>query len=355
VSGRAPTPTADRGGARDGSPLLEIRGLEVRFPVGRSLADRIRRRPGVELIALDGVDLDVRSGAAVGLVGESGCGKSTLARALVGIERPRAGAMLLGGVELDAMDRVSRARGIQMVFQDPRSSLNPRIKVGAALAEILRVHGIVPREGVDDRVIELLATVGLEGRFAAAYPSQLSGGQRQRVAIARALALEPAVLVADEPTSALDVSIQASVLNLLMDLRERLALTVLFISHDITVVRHLCERVAVMYLGRIVEEGPTSDVLRVPRHPYTASLLEAVPEIGGRAHNRDPALHGEPPSPLRIPSGCRFHPRCPLARDVCRTDEPALLEQPSAGGRRAACHFADQVSDRAAAGLNLTP
>ena len=339
------------GSAGQGS-LLEASGVEVRFPVAGSIADRLRRQPTLALTALDGVDLTIERGEAVGLVGESGCGKSTLARCIVGIQRPDAGLIRFDGASLDEMPRSSRARMVQMVFQDPYSSLNPRLKVGSVLTEVLRVHDVVSTNRIEARVVELLSLVGLDERYRTAYPAQLSGGQRQRVAIARALALEPTVLVADEPTSALDVSIQASVLNLLVDLRERLSLTLLFISHDIAVVRHLCDRVAVMYLGRIVEQGPTAEVLTSPRHPYTASLLRAAPHFGGHRAAPESELSGDPPSPLRLPEGCRFHPRCPLAQDVCRSEDPPLAAH--GAGHAAACHYADEAAARFRAGLHLS-
>jgi oligopeptide/dipeptide ABC transporter ATP-binding protein len=228
-----------------------------------------------------------------------------------------------------------------MVFQDPYSSLNPRLTVGGMLRELLRVHQVVPRAQVEEFSKELLAMVGLGAADLVAYPRQFSGGQRQRVAIARALALRPEVLVADEPVSALDVSVQATILNLLQQLQAELGLTLLLISHNLAVVRHLCDRVAVMYLGRIVEVAPTEQIFNAPRHPYTRGLLEAIPRLtAGADDDRKPAIAGDPPSPLRIPGGCRFRTRCPMAQPVCEQSDPALGAAPDDPGHLAACHFA---------------
>jgi oligopeptide/dipeptide ABC transporter ATP-binding protein len=320
--------------------LLDVRALEVRFPLRASLADRARRRPAGAIHAIDGLDLRLAKGEAFGLVGESGCGKSTLARCVAGIQQPTGGEMRFRGERLEGRSGGTAARRVQMVFQDPFSSLNPRMTAEQTIGELLRAHRIVPPGDVAARCAALLEMVGLRADDGGALPRQLSGGQRQRVALARALALEPDLLVADEPTSALDVSVQAAVLNLLADLRVRLGLTLLFISHDISVVRHLCDRVGIMYLGRIVEEGPTEQVLSDPRHPYTAALLRAVPRLTPRDRSGEPAVRGDPPSPADIPAGCRFHPRCPAAQDVCRRDEPAFIAAPAAPEHRAACHFA---------------
>jgi oligopeptide/dipeptide ABC transporter ATP-binding protein len=320
--------------------LLEIRGLEMQFPLRSGLAHRLRRRADEVLRAVDGVDLEISAGEMLGLVGESGCGKSTLGRCIVGLEEPTAGTIRYGGQELSAKRVRAERRRIQMVFQDPYSSLNPRMTVRQTLAELLRAHDMVPRSSVEDRCRELLDLVGLPARALDAHPRQFSGGQRQRVSIARALALEPELLVADEPVSALDVSVQATVLNLLDDLRERLGLTVLLIAHNMAVVRHVCDRVAVMYLGRIVETAETDELFTNARHPYTQGLLNAVPRlVPGRA-SEAVAVAGDPPSPVDLPSGCRFHPRCPLAQDVCIVDDPALAAGPLLPAHRAACHFA---------------
>jgi oligopeptide/dipeptide ABC transporter ATP-binding protein len=322
-------------------PLLEVRDLRMHFPLGRSLAARLRGHEQEVLRAVDGVDLELARGEALGLVGESGCGKSTLGRCLVGLYTPTGGEIRLDGRALGGSRSGAERRRLQMVFQDPYSSLNPRMTVRQTLAELLRVHRMVPRDRVDERCRELVELVGLPARTLDAYPRQFSGGQRQRVSIARALALEPEVLIADEPVSALDVSVQATVLNLLADLRETLGLTMLFIAHNMAVVRHVCDRVAVMYLGRIVETAATDELFVDPRHPYTQGLLKAVPRLVPGRVSEAVAVEGDPPSPIRVPSGCRFHPRCPIAQEACHTNdpllEPAVLERP---GHLAACHFA---------------
>jgi peptide/nickel transport system ATP-binding protein len=322
-------------------PLLEIRDLSMHFALGRSATDRLRRREADVLRAVDGVSLELARGETLGLVGESGCGKSTLGRCIVGLYEPTAGEVRFEGKRLSPKRERAERRRIQMVFQDPYSSLNPRMTVRQTLSELLRAHAIVPKEGVDARCRELVELVGLPARSLDAHPRQFSGGQRQRVGIARALALEPDVLVADEPVSALDVSVQATVLNLLAELRERLGLTVLLIAHNMAVVRHVCDRVAVMYLGRIVETAPAGELFADPRHPYTRGLLRAVPRlVPGRASDA-PAVVGDPPSPISIPSGCRFHPRCPIAAEpLCSTEDPPLARGPERAAHTAACHFA---------------
>jgi oligopeptide/dipeptide ABC transporter ATP-binding protein len=321
--------------------LLEVRDLAMHFPLGRGAGDRVRRRPGDVLRAVDGVSLELVRGETLGLVGESGCGKSTLGRCIVGLYEPTAGDVVFEGKPLGAKRERASRRRIQMVFQDPYSSLNPRMTVRQTLGELLHAHEIVPKDAIDARCRELVELVGLPQRALDAHPRQFSGGQRQRVGIARALALEPEVLVADEPVSALDVSVQATVLNLLAELRDRLGLTVLLVAHNMAVVRHVCDQVAVMYMGRIVETGPAQELFTDPRHPYTQGLLKAVPRlVPGRA-SEAPAVVGDPPSPVHIPSGCRFHPRCPVAAEpLCSDVDPPLEPGSTRPAHVAACHFA---------------
>jgi oligopeptide/dipeptide ABC transporter ATP-binding protein len=278
--------------------------------------------------ALDGVSFSVARGETLGLVGESGCGKSTTARMLVRLEQPTSGSVVVDGNDIGKLRggalRAFR-RTVQLVFQDPGASLNPRLRVGDAIAEVLDVHGLGSRGSRRDRVRELLGLVGLSDATASRLPHQLSGGQRQRVGIARALAVEPRVLVLDEPVSALDVSVRAEVMNLLTRLRSELDLTYVFISHDLGMVRHLCDRIAVMYLGQIVEHGPWREVSDEPAHPYSRALQAAVPVPDpSRYAEPQPSVRGEVPDAAAPPSGCRFHPRCPLVEDACRTDPQTL-------------------------------
>lgn len=325
--------------------LLEARGLSVRFSSGSTLAARLRGRDPQAVTAVDGVDLVVDRGDSVGIVGESGCGKTTLARVLMGLVPVSEGSITFDGSLLGNRRDRATIRRIQMVFQDPSSALNPSRTVEQTLTELLRVHRIVPADQVRSRARELLELVELPPSLLGAYPRRLSGGQRQRVGIARALALEPDVLIADEAVAALDVSVQASILNLLAKLRQDLGLTLLFISHDLAVVRHISERVVVMYLGRVVEDRPTEDLFADPRHLYTAALMAAAPKLGVKKRSGASALPGEPPSLFVIPSGCRFHPRCHLAQEVCREIDPELTG-PSVS-QRAACHFAWVSTDDA--------
>ena len=323
-------------------PVLTVRGLSQHFPLEQHALDRLRRRPRPVLRAVDGVDLVVGRGETVGLVGESGCGKSTLGRAIVGLYRPTAGEVLFGTEVLAASRTREQRRHIQMVFQDPFSSLNPRMTVAQILRELLRLHKMVPRANVDARCRELVHLVGLPEHALDSYPRQFSGGQRQRIGIARALALEPQVLVADEPVSALDVSVQANVLNLLSDLKRDLGLSMLFVAHNMAVVRQVCDRVAVMYLGRIVETGPTDEVFLRPQHPYSRLLLASVPRMRP-GHQPEATVKGEPGSPVDVPTGCRFAARCPVAFDRCLVEDPALADAGS-HDHQAACHLVGAAS-----------
>jgi oligopeptide transport system ATP-binding protein len=320
--------------------LLEVTNLVKHFAVGGGLLGG----PGGVVRAVDGVNFSIRRGETLGLVGESGCGKTTTGRCILHLERPTSGRILFEGADLTAMsEKQLRAvrRRIQVIFQDPYSSLNPRMSVGQILAEPIKVHGLVPDKAKrEERVRELLVQVGLMPRHAERYPHQLSGGQRQRVGVARALAMEPSLIICDEPVSALDVSIQAQIINLLEDLQSRLGLTFLFIAHDLSVVRHISDRVAVMYLGRIVELADRKALYEEPLHPYTRALLSAVPIPDPRleARRERMVLRGEVPSPLNPPSGCVFHPRCPIAVDRCSAEIPPLRELRP--GHWAACHLA---------------
>jgi len=295
--------------------------------------------------ALNGVTLSLAKGETLAVVGESGCGKSTLARTLVRLVELDAGRIHFAGEDVralhgDALRRYNRQ--VQLVFQDPYGSLNPRMTVGEVLGEALQVHRIVPRSGRTARVAELISLARLPADATHRFPHEFSGGQRQRIAIARALSVQPQVLIADEIVSALDVSVQAQMLNLLLDLQQDLGLSILFVSHDLRVVRHLAHRVAVMYLGRVVEVGEADAVFRSPLHPYTQALLRAAPrmQLGHRSENA--ALAGELPSPLAIPAGCSFHPRCPLAFDRCRVEAPGMHARPD--GHEAECHLADRFA-----------
>jgi oligopeptide transport system ATP-binding protein len=311
------------------SPLVEVRGLAMHFPISDGVL--FSRKIG-DVKAVDGVDFSILRGETLGLVGESGCGKTTTGRCILRLEKPTQGQILFDGQDISGMgsgELVSLRRRMQVIFQDPYSSLNPRMKVGDIIEEPIRVHGVEPNTARrKERVRELLSICGLDPKFVDRYPHEMSGGQRQRVGIARALALEPEFIVCDEAVSALDVSIQAQVVNLLEDLREKFRLTYLFIAHDLSVVRHLCQRVAVMYLGRIVEMAPADELFDNPLHPYTQALLSAVPipdpRVEAGRQFRPPK--GEVPSPINPPSGCVFHPRCPKAVDNCKRQRPALRE-----------------------------
>jgi oligopeptide/dipeptide ABC transporter ATP-binding protein len=316
-------------------PLLELADLVRHFPVRNAFG----RRTGW-LRAVDGVSLAVWPGETVGLVGESGCGKTTLGKTVMGIHAPTAGEIRFAGREIGHLpprERRAIEKDVQYVYQDPGASLDPRWKVLHLLHEPLKIHTRLSRAEREREVRAILAAVGLPDAHLDLYPHELSGGQQRRVGLARILTLRPRMVILDEPTSGLDVSVQASVLKLFRSLQDTFALTYVFISHDLAVVRAMCARIAVMYLGKLVEVGDTAAVFEQPRHPYTRSLLAAVPRIGGRRVTLDFALEGEPPNPRDVPSGCRFRTRCPLVQDRCAVEEPPLRE---VDGRRVACHFA---------------
>ena len=310
-------------------PLLEVKNLKMHFPVTEGV---MVRKVVATVKAVDDVSFTLARGETLGLVGESGCGKTTTGRCILQLEKPTAGQIIFEGEDLAQLDRkglIAKRERMQVIFQDPYSSLNPRMKVGSIVGEPMKVHGILPdRKQRQERVAELLSVCGLNPKFMDRYPHEMSGGQRQRVGIARALALNPQFIVCDEAVSALDVSIQAQVINLLEDLREKFNLAYLFIAHDLSVVRHLCHRVAVMYLGKVVELADSDELFEHPKHPYTKALLEAVP-IPDPKIEKDRVhriMQGEVPSPMNPPSGCVFHPRCPLAVDSCKREVPQSRE-----------------------------
>ncbi len=339
-------------------PLLRVEDLKVHFPI---LGGLLRRQRGT-VRAVDGISFHIDSGETLGLVGESGCGKTTTGRALLRLTEPTAGRVIFQGEDVVAMSGSAlrrRRRDMQMIFQDPYGSLSPRMRVGEIVGDPLGIHGLARGAERDKRVAELLTMVGLSARFASRYPHEFSGGQRQRIGIARALALHPKFIVCDEPVSALDVSIQAQVLNLLVDLRRQLNLTYLFIAHDLAVVRHISNRIAVMYLGKIVEVGTPDDVYERAAHPYTRALLSAipVPNPGLERRRRRVILSGDLPSPAAPPPGCRFHTRCWLYRELgeperCRTEQPP--ERPLGGAHVAACHYLEETQ-RSAVGTPQAP
>jgi len=321
------------------SPLLQVRNLRKSFQVsGGPLGGRHR-----QLLAVDDISLDIYPGETLGLVGESGCGKSTTGRLLLRLIEPDRGEVMFRGADLlrlSAPKMREMRRELQMIFQDPVSSLNPRLRVADIVGEPLVIHRLASGETLRREVATLLEKVGLAPEHADRYPHEFSGGQRQRIGIARALAVRPSLIVCDEPVSALDLSIQAQVINLLQDLQQEFNLTYLFIAHDLAVVKHISDRVAVMYLGRIVELASAASLYRQPRHPYSEALLNAVPSLEPGAPRPAP-LGGEVPSPIDPPSGCSFHPRCPYARPVCREQRPELADQ--GDGHLAACHFSSEV------------
>jgi len=323
-------------GNQQNDVLMDIRGLKVHFPIRGGLVGRTV----ASVKAVDGVDLTVNRGEILGLVGESGCGKSTLGRAVLQLIKPTAGSVYFEGTDLTKLppnQLRQRRANMQMIFQDPFSALDPRFTVGRVIAEPLENFKFGSPKEVDDRVRYLLQVVGMSPNILNRYPHEFSGGQRQRVVIARALATGPRLIVADEPVSALDVSIRAQVVNLLQDLQERLGVAYLFISHDLAVVRHIAHRIAVMYLGRLVEIADRDLLFDAPHHPYTQALLSAVPVPDPERRRARIILRGDVPSPARVPPGCHFHPRCPIAQGLCRESVPPLRD---IGGRSVACHFA---------------
>ncbi|MHB8243046.1 MAG: ABC transporter ATP-binding protein [Solirubrobacteraceae bacterium] len=321
------------------SAILEVRDLVKHFPITQGIL--IPKKVGA-VQAVDGVSFDIAAGETLGIVGETGCGKSTTARLVMRLLKPTSGEIRFEGNDITKLKGAplkAVRREMQMIFQDPYSSLNPRKTIGSIIGEPFTIHGLQTGKGERKRAVqELMETVGLNPEHYNRYPHEFSGGQRQRIGVARALALKPKLLIADEPVSALDVSIQAQVLNLLRDLQREFGLTVVFIAHDLSVVRHMCDRVAVMYLGKIAEIGPGDELYGFPRHPYTGALLSAMPVADPSRHGDERhLLSGDVPSPANPPSACRFHTRCPKAQERCSTEEPLLEEMDS--GTRAACHY----------------
>ncbi len=338
---------------RQAEPMLEVQDLARYFDVSRPWLQRVlageKRRV---LRAVDGVSFSIPKGTTLSLVGESGCGKSTVARLVVGLYRPTRGRVLFDGQDLEqARADAAQRRRMQMIFQDPYASLNPRWRIRDIIAEPIRAFGLTPDKAAQTlKVQELLTQVGLSPQDGEKYPHEFSGGQRQRISIARALSSNPEFLVCDEPTSALDVSVQAQILNLMKDLQQRLGLTYLFISHNLAVVRQISDRVGVMYLGRLVELAPAETLFTTPRHPYTRALMEAIPDLEMSGRQRIP-VGGEVPSPINPPPGCPFHPRCPLANARCRAEVPVLIPARSTPEALVACHAVEEGRDQPEAPL----
>lgn len=333
--------------------LLEVRNLKVYYPVERGLLGGAKKF----VRAVDDGSFSIAPRETVGLVGESGCGKTTLGRAVIRLQEPTGGKILFQGeniTNLAGADLRILRRQFQMIFQDPYGSLDPRMQVEDVIGEALEIHNLAPTAELRKRRVNaLLADVGLDSSHARRYPHQLSGGQRQRIGIARALAVEPRLIVCDEPVSALDVSVQAQIINLLQDLQHAHGIAYLFVAHDLAVVEHICQRILVMYLGRIVESGETGNICRHPKHPYTQALMSAVPTLDPDSRRRRIILSGEMPSPLNPPSGCPFHPRCPIAETRCSEEAPVLREiQP---GRQVACHLACSDTQSAEGATPTTP
>jgi oligopeptide transport system ATP-binding protein len=324
--------------------LIDVRDLKMYFPLTQGI---ILQRVVGHVRAVDGISFSIERGKTMGLVGESGSGKTTIGRTIIRLYKPTSGQILFGDqdlAKLDGEDLRQLRRRVQMVFQDPFASLNPRYTIGSLVSEPMHVYHVGSRAEIRERTEELLKVVGLRPEYIDRYPHEFSGGQRQRIAVARALSINPEFVIADEPVSALDVSIRAQVLNLLQRLQEQFNLTYLFVSHDLSVVRHVADRIAVMYLGKIVELADRDELYKTPKHPYTRALLSAIPIPDPRIEKRRQRiiLSGDLPSPINIPKGCRFHTRCPMAQEICRTEEPAF-ERKQGREHFAACHFSDQV------------
>lgn len=323
-------------------PLLKVENLSTSYPVRGSMFS-----PARHLRAVDNVSFELEAGETLGLVGESGCGKSTLGRTIIRLEKKSAGKIILDNEDITALKgkelRKAR-RKFQMIFQDPYGSLNPRMTVYGALDEVLSIHTVLDRAGRKNRVAELLEMVGLSSEQMSRYPHQFSGGQRQRIGIARALAVEPELIVADEPVSALDVSVQAQIINLLIEIQKKTGVAFLFIAHDLAVVEHISRRIMVMYLGKIVESGISPDVTGGARHPYTKALLSAVPTVDPATKKSRIILPGDVPSPLNPPPGCPFHPRCPIAKEKCRNEVPALDPVKGESLHVSACFFHEEAA-----------